>query len=228
MLVQRVRRVPPATASSCQRISLPPHVYSSVRGASARRTVVSVICGWGEPTVVSLTVFPAFPRLASASKGAHSRSCAGSVIACHTFSGEWRSSRTRISVHLSPSFRTCAPLAGPSSYCSRAVTFFSLSSSWFVLIELCGRDGVRAHPHERTRTAGTERARHPFLETVPASGGRDGAVRPPWIPRNRRRAARADALTRWAAASQVDVRFLQPTVPTTPAGSRSRGGSAPR
>src|SRR5262245_17269575 len=133
-----------------------------------------------------------------------------------------------MSVHFSPSFRTSAPLAGPGAYCSRAVTFFSLSSFSFVLTEPCGRDGVRAHPNERTRTDGRERARHPFPETVPASAGRDGVVRPPWIPRNRPRAARADALTRWAAAYPVDVRFLQPTVPTTPGGSRSRGGSAPR
>src|ERR1017187_8499610 len=34
----------------------------------------------------------------------HSRRCAGSVRACQTFSGEWRSSRTRMSVHLSSSF----------------------------------------------------------------------------------------------------------------------------
>ena len=46
-------------------------------------------------------------------KGAHSRKCAGSVSACQTFSGGWRSSLTRIRAHFSPSFRTCAPLAGP-------------------------------------------------------------------------------------------------------------------
>src|SRR5262245_58793872 len=228
MLVHSVMRVPRPEASSSHRISNPPHMYSSSLGASARVTVVSETIGVGAPTVVSFTVRPTVPRLASASKGAHSRSCAGSVIACQTFSGEWRSSLTRMSVHFSPSFRTCAPLAGPGAYSSRAVTFFSLSSFSFVLIEPCGRDGVRAHPHERTRTDGTERARHPFLETVPASGGRDGAVRPPSNPRNRPRGAPADSLTRWAAAYQVDVRFLQPTVPKIPAGSGSRGGSAPR
>ena len=111
----------------------PPHIeatplYSSTLGASARVTVVSVTCGVGAPTVVSFTVAPTVPRLPSASKGAHSRRCAGSVSACQTFSGEWRSSRTRMSVHFSPSvFRTCAPLAGPGVYCSRSVIFFSLA-----------------------------------------------------------------------------------------------------
>src|SRR5437773_4960966 len=62
------------------------------------------------------------------SQGAHSRRCAGSVSACQIFSVEWRSSLTRMSVHFSPSFRTCAPLAGPGAYCSRSVIFFTLSS----------------------------------------------------------------------------------------------------
>src|ERR1035438_6651448 len=74
------------------------------------------------------TVVPTVPRLPSASKGAHSRRCAGSVSACQTFSGGWGSSLTRMSVHFSPSFRTCAPLAGPGLYCSRSVIFFVLSS----------------------------------------------------------------------------------------------------
>src|SRR5437763_12910247 len=126
MLVQSVRRVPPPTASSSHRISKPPQLYSSALGASARVTVVSETCGVGAPTVVSFTVLPTVPRLLSASKGAHSRSCAGSVSACQTFSGEWRSSLTRMSVHFSPSFRTWAPLAGPGAYCSRSVIFFSL------------------------------------------------------------------------------------------------------
>src|SRR5204862_5203520 len=162
MLVHSVRRVPPPTASSSHRISKPPQLYSSALGASARLTLVSVTCSVGAPTVVSFTVLPTVPRLPSASKGAHSRSCAGSVSACQTFSGEWRSSLTRMSVQFSPSFRTCAPLAGPGAYCSRSVTFFSLSSFSlsFVLIDPCGRGGVRVHPRERTRTGGTEPARH--------------------------------------------------------------------
>ena len=209
-------------------MSKPPQLYSSTLGASARVTVVSDTCGVGAPTVVSFTVRPAVPRLPSASKGAHSRSCAGSVSACQTFSGEWRSSLTRMSVHFSPSFRTCAPLAGPGAYCSRSVIFFSLSSFSLVLIDPCGRGGVRAHPRERTRTDGTEPARHRPPEAVQVSAGRDGAVRPPWIPRNRPRAARAGASTRSAAACEVDARSLQPTVRTRPGGSRSRGGSAPR
>src|SRR5256884_2558771 len=228
MLVQSVRRVPPPKASSSHRISKPPQLYSSALGASARVTRVSQPCGLGAPTVVSFTVVPTVPRLQSAAKGALSRRCAGSVSARQTFSGEWRSSLTRMSVHFSPSFRTCAPLAGPGVYCSRSVIFFSLSSFSFVLIDPCGRGGVREHPRERTRTDGTEPARHPPPEVVLASAGRDGAVRPPWIPRNRPRAALAGALTRSAAAYEVDARSLPPTVVTRPGGSISRGGSAPQ
>src|SRR6184192_228831 len=220
MLVHSVRRVLPPTASSCHRISKPPQLYSSTLGASARVTIVSVTCGAGAPTVVSFTVVPTIPRLPSASKGAHSRSCAGSVSACQTLSGAWRSSLTRMSVHFSPSFRTCAPLAGPGVYCSRAIIFFSLSSFSFVLIDPCGRGGVREHLRERTRTDGTEPARHPPPEVVLPSSGRDGAVRPPWIPRNRPRAAPAGALTPSAASYEVDARSLPPTVVTRPAGSR--------
>ncbi len=39
-----------------------------------------------------------------------------------------------MSVHFSPSFCTCAPLAGPGVYCSRSVIFFSLSSFSLVWI----------------------------------------------------------------------------------------------
>src|SRR5213594_5233853 len=175
MLVHSVRHVPPAKASSSHLISKPPQLYSSTLGASARVTVVSETRSAGAPTVVSFTLAPTVPRLPSASKGAHSRRCAGSVSACQTFSGEWRSSLTRMSVHFSPSFRICAPLAGPGAYCSRSVTFFSLSSFSFVLIDPCGRGGVSAHLCERTRTDGTERARHPPPEVVQVSAGRDAA-----------------------------------------------------
>src|SRR5258707_5250952 len=228
MLVHSVRRVPPPTASSCHRISKPPQLYSSTLGASARVTVVSVTCSAGAPTVVSFTVLPTVPRLPSASKGAHSRSCAGSVSACQTLFGEWRSSLTRMSVQFSPSFRTCAPLAGPGAYCARSVTFSSVVSFSLAWIDPCGRGGVREHLRERTRTGGTEPARHRPPEVVLASAGRDGAVRPPWIPRNRPRAARAGALIRSAAAYEVDARSLQTTVVTRPGGSISRGGSAPQ
>src|SRR5580693_3325987 len=142
MLVHRVSRVPPPKASSSHCISKPPHLYASSLGASARVTVVSETRGVGAPTVVRFTVFPSVPRLPSASKGAHSRRCAGSVSACQTFSGGWRSSLTRISVHFSPPFRTCAPLAGPGVYSSRSVIFFSFSSFLFVLIDPCDRGGV--------------------------------------------------------------------------------------
>src|SRR5256714_14814658 len=188
MSCHSVRRVPPPKASSSHRISKAPQLYSSDLGASARLTLVSVTCSVGAPTVVSFTVLPTVPRLLSASKGAHSRSCAGSVSACQTFSGEWRSSLTRMSVHLSPSFRTCAPLAGPGVYCSRSVIFFSSSSFSLVLTDPCGRGGVREHRRERTRTDGTEPTRHRFPEVVQVSTDRGGAVRLPWIPRNRPRA----------------------------------------
>src|SRR5207245_5060070 len=220
MLYHSVRRVPPPKASSSHRASL----YSRALGASARVTLVSETCA--VPTHVRFTV-PTVPRLPSTSKGAHSRRCAGSVSARQTFSGGWRSSLTRMSVHFSPSFLTCAPLAGPGVYCSRSV-IFSLSSFSFVLIDPCGRGGVREHPCERTRTDGTEPARQRPPEVVQVSAGRDGAVRPPWIPRNRPRAALAGALTRSAAAYEVDARSLPPTVGTRPGGSISRGGSAPQ
>src|SRR5580704_9488443 len=136
MLCHSVRRVPPLKGSSSHRISKRPQLYSSTLGASARATVAWETCGAGAPTVVSSTVVPTVPRLLSASKGAHSRRCAGSVSACHTFSGEWRSSLTRMSVHFSPSFRTCAPLAGPGVYCSRSVISCSLASVTCQLGEL--------------------------------------------------------------------------------------------
>src|SRR6266566_902820 len=111
--------------------------------------------------------------------------------------------------------------------------FFSLSCFWLVsgtlvLIDPCGRGGVREHPRERTRTDGTEPARHPPHEVVQVSVGRDGAVRPPWIPRNRPRAVLAGALTRSAATSEADARSLQPTFVTRPGGLISHGGSAPQ
>src|SRR6266700_2251776 len=180
---------PSPVASSSHLISLPPQVYSSTEGASARITLVSKTCGVGAPTTVSFTVVPTVPRLPSASKGAHSRRCAGLVSACQTFSGEWCSSLTRMSVHFSPSFRTCAPLAGPGVYCSRSVIFFSLSSFPFLLFDPCGRGGVRENLRERTRAGGTEPARHRSPEAVQVLAGRDGAVRPPWIRRNPPRAA---------------------------------------
>src|ERR1700733_8154420 len=144
MLVHSVRRVPPPEASSSQRISKSPHLYSSTSGASARVTVVSVTRGVGAPTVVSFTVAPTVSRLPSASKGAHSRRCAGSVSACQTLSGGWRSSLTRMSVHFSSlllpfcprSFCIRAPRAGPGVYCSRSVTLFSCSTRVLPALQL--------------------------------------------------------------------------------------------
>src|SRR5438309_7200363 len=220
MLCHSVRRVPPPKASSSHRVSL----YSSTLGASARVTLVSSAVG--VPTHVSFTV-PTVPRLLSASKGAHSRRCAGSVSACQTFSGEWRSSLTRLSVHFSPSFRICAPRAGPGVYSSRSV-IFSLSSFSLVWVDPSCRGAVREHPREPTRNGGREPARHRSPEAVQVLAGRDGAVRPPWTPRTRRRAARAGVSTRSAAAYEVDARYPPPTVVTRPGGSISRGGSAPQ
>src|SRR5579862_5599607 len=226
MLCHSVRRVPPREPSSSHRISKPPQLYSSALGASARVTFVSETCGVGAPTVVSFTVFPTVARFPSASKGAHSRRCAGSVSACQTFSGGWRSSLTRMRVHFSPSLRTSAPRAGPGVYCSRSIMFFSLFSFLSVWMDPCGRGGVREHLREQTKTGGTEPARHPALEAVPASAGRDGAARPPWIRRNRRRAVLAGAWTRSAASYEVDARSLLPTAGTRPEGSIWHGGSA--
>src|SRR5215813_10340622 len=175
MLVHSVRRVPAPTGSRSHRISKPPQLYSSALGGSARVTVVSETCGVGAPTVVSFTVVPTVPRLPSASKGAHSRRCAGSVSACQTFSGGWRSSLTRTSVHFSPSFCTCAPLAGPGVYRARSLIFFSFSSFSLVLIYPCGRGGVREHLRDPTKIDGTEPARHRLPEMVQVSAGRDGA-----------------------------------------------------
>src|SRR5580704_9130964 len=141
MLVHNVSRVPPPRASSSHRISCSPQWYSSSLGASARVTVASETVGLGAATVVSFTVVPAVPRLPSATKGAHSRSCAGSVIASQTFSGECRSSRTRTSVHFSSpfgprSFCIRAMFAGPGVYCSRSSIFFSLALPTLQLGEL--------------------------------------------------------------------------------------------
>ena len=58
------------------------------------------------------------------------------------------------------------------------------------------------------------------------SGGKDGAARPPWIPRNRRHAARGGAWTRSAATYEAAAQSLPPTVGTRPGDSRSPGGSA--
>src|SRR3989454_7245460 len=128
MLVHSVRHVPPAKASSSHLISKPPQLYSSTLGASARVTVVSETRSAGAPTVVSFTLAPTVPRLPSTSKGSHSRRCAGSVSACQTFSGEWRSSLRRTSVHFSPSFRICAPPADPVCTARALASIFSLAS----------------------------------------------------------------------------------------------------
>src|ERR1700722_13978845 len=121
ILWHSVKRVQPPRASRSHRIS----PNSSASAASARFTVVA--CDLPVPTQVRFPAAPTVSRLPSATNGAHSRRCAGSVSACQTFSGAWRSSLTRMSVHFSPSFRICAALAGPGVYCSRTVIFVSLS-----------------------------------------------------------------------------------------------------
>src|SRR5207249_2952062 len=124
MLCQSVSRVPPPpSGSSSQRMSCPPQLNSSTLGASARFTWVSDTCGVGTPTVESFAV-PTVPRFRSESNGAHSRRCSGSVSAFQTFAGGWGRSRTRTSVHFSPSFRTSAPEAAPGAYCSRLLMSF--------------------------------------------------------------------------------------------------------
>src|SRR5262249_37937823 len=102
----------------------------------------------------------------------------------------------------------------------------SLSSVSLLLIDPCGRGGVREHRGEPTRTVGTALARHRPPEMVQVSAGRDGVAHPPWTPRNLPRAVLASALIRPVAAYEGDVRSLQPTVVTKPGGSISRGGSA--
>src|SRR5262245_15874862 len=132
MLCQSLSRVPlPASGSSSQRMSCPPQLNSSTLGASARFTRVSETCGVGAPTVVSFAV-PTAPRFRSESNGAHSRRCSGSVSAFQTLAGGWCRSRTRTSVHFSPSFRTSAPVAAPGSYLSRLLIFSSFR--WWHLI----------------------------------------------------------------------------------------------
>src|SRR6266540_2882399 len=96
---------------------------SSTLGASARFTWVSYTCGVGAPTVESFAV-PTVPRFRSESNGVHSRRCSGSVSAFQAFAGGWGRSRTRTSVHFSPSFRTSAPEAAPRAYCSRLLMSF--------------------------------------------------------------------------------------------------------
>src|SRR5438034_4812514 len=86
----------------------------------------------------------------------------------------------------------------------RMLIVFSLSSVSLALTAPGGRGGARAHRHDRTRTGGTDPASHRPPGVALASSDRGGAVRPPWIPRNRRRAARAGAWTRSAAASAAD------------------------
>src|SRR5262245_26658589 len=158
MLCQSVRRVPLPSGSSCQRRSLSPQLYWSSFGGSARFTTVSETCGAGAPTVESLTV-PVLARLLSASNGAHSRRCSGSVRACQTFAGGCRSSRTSTSVQLSPSFWTSAPAAGPGWYLSRLLTSSSFSGG---VEDSCDRDDARAHRDVATSSGGTARARHRF------------------------------------------------------------------
>src|ERR1700689_1491522 len=96
---------------------------------------------------------------------------------------------------------------------------FFVFSFFLASLAPCGRGGVRGHPREGTRSGGTEPARYPPVEAVQASAGTGGAVRPPWIPRNRPHAARAGALKRLAAAYEAGARSLPRT-----AGTR-RGGS---
>ena len=93
--------------------------------------------------------------------------------------------------------------------CGLGRVVFSLSSFSLALpapwIDRCGRGGVREHPRERTSTGGIEPARHPPPEVVQVSADKDGAARPPWIPRNRPLAALAGAWTRSAAGWKLTL-----------------------
>src|SRR6266851_2114663 len=165
MFAQSVSRVPPPRGSSSQRMSRPPQSYSSAFGASARFTWVSDTYGVGAPTVESFAV-PTVPRFRSESNGAHSRRCSGSVSAFQTFAGGWARSRTRSSVHFSPSFRTSAPEAAPGAYCSRPLMSFPSFHGGYLLhlfqVLLQGIDVLRpeategnepyVEPHERLRS----------------------------------------------------------------------------
>src|SRR5271168_1320765 len=172
MFVHSVSRVPPPMFSSSHRMSNPSHLYSSTSGASARVTVVSLTRTAGAPTVVSFTLLPTLPRLPSASNGAHSRRCSGSVSACQTFSGACCNSLTRISLHFSPSFRICAPLAGPGVYCSRSLTFLSFSfptqRTPLPALQLRNLNQIAAAVlQHRNRRAGHVRRRHRELGPAP-------------------------------------------------------------
>src|SRR4029453_10872684 len=127
----------------------------------------------GAPTVVSFAL-PTLARLRSESNGAHSRRCSGSVSAFQTFAGEWESSRTRTSVHFSPSFRTSAPEAGPGVYCSRLfISFFFLSER----VPCPSFRGVApARRGASTRSAGRERANHRSPSAVRVVNDRSAAA----------------------------------------------------
>src|SRR5215831_12695589 len=180
ILCQRVRRVPLPSGSSSHRMSLPPQLYSSSREASARFTLVAETCGGCAPTVASFTG-PTSPRLRSASNGAHSRSCAGSVNACQTFAGGWRSSRTRISVHFSPSFRTSAPAAGPGAYVSRLLIVSFLSG--VATPDPYDRGGVRERPGYDQRRLRKQAQPHKPLVSYRINRQLSGWVLPPLMIR---------------------------------------------
>src|SRR4051812_22627405 len=171
MLCQSVSRVPPPpSGSSSQRMSCPPQLNSSTFGASARFTWVSVTCSAGAPTVVSFAV-PTAPRFRSESKGAHSRRCSGSVSAFQTRAGGWARSRTRTSVHFSPSFRTSAPEAAPGAYGSRLLMFLLSFPGGRLLhrveVSLQGIDVLRPEATEGTEPGVElhERLRSQAIET---------------------------------------------------------------
>lgn len=89
-----------------------------------------------------------------------------------------------------------------------------------------GQGGVRERPHGPTKIDETGPASRQSPEEVRVSAGKDGAVRPRWIPQNQRRGALAGAWTRLAAAFEVGAQSLPPTVETRPADPVWRGGSA--
>ena len=158
MLCQSVRRVPPAV-----RLELPPNVVvAPVVLEQLRRlgslTVVSETCGVGVPTVESFTG-PPVARLRSASNGAHSRSCAGSVSASPDFLRRMAQLPRREAASRSPlPYGPRRRRAAPGEYVFTAAHRF-FPFPWSRGLAPCGRGAVRERRRAPTSSGGTEPAR---------------------------------------------------------------------
>src|SRR5678816_1550670 len=166
--------------------------------------------------------------LPSASNGAHSRICTGSVSASQTLSGECCRSLVITSAQFSPFFSTFAVIA-PGVYCSRGViSFFSLSLFLPASTDAGGRDGAREHQRDATIDHGTVPATRPAPEVAWTSGCRAGAAHPLLIPQTRHRAESAGASTLSAATCADGARSRQLTALSMRGDSESPGGSVPQ